>query len=116
MLAFFEHPEERKRLAADPTLWGTAVDEILRWTSPVRAMRRVALRDTSLGDRKILEGQSVVMVYASANRDEAVFDEPHRFRVDRSPNEHLAFGFGPHYCLGANLARMEIRAVLRRIL
>ena len=56
------------------------------------------------------------MYYASANRDEAVFDEPHRFRVDRSPNEHLAFGFGPHYCLGANLARMEIRTVLRRIL
>ena len=66
--------------------------------------------------RKILEGQSVVMVYASANRDEAVFDEPHRFRVDRDPNEHLAFGFGPHYCLGANLARMEIRTVLRKIL
>jgi cytochrome P450 family 142 subfamily A polypeptide 1 len=56
------------------------------------------------------------MVYASANRDEAVFDEPHRFRVDRSPNEHLAFGFGPHYCLGANLARMEIATVLRKIL
>jgi cytochrome P450 family 142 subfamily A polypeptide 1 len=79
-------------------------------------MRRVALRDTTLGERKILEGQSVVMIYASANRDEAVFDEPHRFRVDRSPNEHLAFGFGPHHCLGANLARMEVRSVLRRIL
>jgi cytochrome P450 len=116
MLALFEHPEERDRLAADDGLWDTAVDEILRWTSPVRAMRRVALRDTTLRGRKILEGQSVVMVYASANRDEAVFDQPHRFRVDRSPNEHLAFGFGPHYCLGANLARMEIRVVLRRIL
>jgi cytochrome P450 len=116
MLALFEHPEERQRLAADDALWDTAVDEILRWTSPVRAMRRVALRDTTLRDRKILEGQSVVMVYASANRDEAVFAEPNRFRVDRSPNEHLAFGFGPHYCLGANLARMEIRVVLRRIL
>jgi cytochrome P450 len=116
MLALFEHPEERRRLTADASLWDTAPDEILRWTSPVRAMRRVALRDTTLGDRKILEGQSVVMVYASANRDEAVFDEPHRFRVDRSPNEHLAFGFGPHYCLGANLARMEIRVVLRKIL
>jgi cytochrome P450 len=116
MLALFEHPEEQARLASDPALWETAPDEILRWTSPVRAMRRVALRDTSLRDRKILEGQSVVMVYASANRDEAVFDEPHRFRVDRQPNEHLAFGFGPHYCLGANLARMEIRVVLRKIL
>jgi cytochrome P450 len=116
MLALFEHPEERARLKADPALWQTAPDEILRWTSPVRAMRRVALRDSELRNRKILEGQSVVMVYASANRDEAVFDEPHRFRVDRDPNEHLAFGFGPHFCLGANLARMEIRVVLRRIL
>ncbi len=116
MLALFEHPEERERLAADPALWETAVDEILRWTSPVRAMRRVAMRDTTLGGCEILTGQSVVMVYAAANRDEAVFDEPHRFRVDRRPNEHLAFGFGPHYCLGANLARMEIRTVLGRIL
>lgn len=114
--ALFEHPDERARLASDPSLWETATDEILRWTSPVRAMRRVALRDTTLGERKILEGQSVVMVYASANRDEAVFREPHRFRVDRTPNEHLAFGFGPHYCLGANLARMEIRTVLRKVL
>jgi cytochrome P450 len=116
MLALFHHPEEIARLQADESLWETAPDEILRWTSPVRAMRRVALRDTSLRDQKILEGQSVVMVYASANRDEDVFDEPHRFRVDRHPNEHLALGFGPHYCLGANLARMEIRVVLRKVL
>ena len=116
MSALFEHEDERARLAADPTLWPTAVEEIVRWTSPVRAMRRVAMRDTQLGERKILEGQSVVMVYASANRDEAVFDEPHSFRVDRTPNEHLAFGFGPHHCLGANLARMEIRTVLERVL
>jgi cytochrome P450 len=116
MLALFEHPEERARLQSNPALWETAPDELLRWTSPVRAMRRVALRDTTLGDRKILEGQSVVMVYASANRDEAVFDEPHSLRVDRDHNEHLAFGFGPHYCLGANLARMEIRVVLRKVL
>jgi cytochrome P450 family 142 subfamily A polypeptide 1 len=116
MLALLNHPAERDRLAVDPSLWDTATDEILRWTSPVRAMRRVAMRDTTLGDRKILEGQSVVMVYASANRDEAIFDEPHRFRVDRDPNEHLAFGFGPHYCLGSNLARMEVRTVLRRVL
>ncbi len=116
MLALFEHPEERARLAADESLWTTATDEIVRWTSPVRAMRRVALHDTTLGGRAIRAGDSVVMVYASANRDESVFDEPHRFRVDRDPNEHLAFGFGPHYCLGANLARMEIRAVLRSVL
>ena len=79
-------------------------------------MRRVALRDTKLRNRTIEAGQSVVMIYASANRDEAVFEAPHEFRVDRTPNEHLALGIGPHYCLGANLARMEIRVVLRKIL
>jgi cytochrome P450 len=76
----------------------------------------VALHDATLGGRAVAAGDSGVMIYASANRDEAVFDEPHRFRVDRDPNEHLAFGFGPHYCLGANLARMEVRAVLRKVL
>jgi len=116
MLALFEHPEQRRRLLAEPAHWATAPDEILRWTSPVRAMRRVALRDTKLRNRTIEAGQSVVMIYASANRDEAVFEAPHEFRVDRTPNEHLALGIGPHYCLGANLARMEIRVVLRKIL
>lgn len=116
MLALLQHPEERARLAADPSLWETAADEILRWTAPVRAMRRVALRDTTLSGQAIAQGESVVMVYASANRDEAVFEQPHRFRVDRTPNDHLSLGFGPHYCLGANLARMEIRATLERVL
>ena len=116
MLALFQHPEERARLAADPTLWESAADEILRWTTPVRAMRRVALEDTTLSGQPIRKGESVVMVYASANRDEAVFEDPHTFRIDRTPNEHLSLGFGPHYCLGANLAKMEIRATLERIL
>jgi len=116
MLALLQHPEERARLAAEPALWETAADEILRWTTPVRAMRRVALEDTTLSGQKIRAGESVVMVYASANRDETVFEDPHSFRVDRSPNEHLALGFGPHYCLGANLAKMEIRTTLERVL
>ncbi len=116
MLALLQHPRERARLAADPSLWETASDEILRWTSPVRAMRRVALEDTTLSGQKIRAGESVVMVYASANRDETVFPDSQSFRVDRSPNEHLALGFGPHYCLGANLAKMEIRATLERVL
>ncbi|MED5262246.1 MAG: cytochrome P450 [Myxococcota bacterium] len=116
MLALFQHPEERARLSSNPSLWETAADEILRWTTPVRAMRRVALKTTPLAGQEIQEGESVVMVYASANRDDRVFDEPHAFRVDRTPNEHLALGFGPHYCLGANLAKMEIRITLRRIL
>ncbi len=116
MWTLLRHPDERARLARDASLWPTATEEILRWTSPVRAMRRVAMRDTVLGEQKIREGESVVMVYAAANRDPAVFDDPHSFRVDRTPNEHLAFGFGPHHCLGANLARMEIRTVLGRVL
>ena len=116
MLALLEHPEQKARLAADPRLWQTASDEILRWTSPVRAMRRTALRDAELAGQPIREGDSVVMIYASANRDEAAFEEPQVFRVDRTPNEHVSFGFGPHYCLGANLARLEIRVTIERIL
>jgi cytochrome P450 len=116
MLALIQHPTARARLAADPSLWETAADEILRWTAPVRAMRRVALRDTELAGQPIREGDSVVMVYASANRDEAVFEDPHTFKVDRTPNEHLSLGFGPHYCLGSNLAKMEIQTTLERIL
>src|SRR5439155_1173448 len=78
-----------------------AVDEILRWSSPVRVLRRVATRDTELRGKKLREGESALLIYRSANRDEEVFDDPSAFRVDRSPNEHLTFGIGPHYCLGA---------------
>jgi cytochrome P450 len=116
MLALLEHPQELERLRADPSLLPTAADEILRWTSVVRAMRRVALRDTEVGGKRIAAGDSLVMVYASANRDEAVFEDPFRFDVGRDPNEHVALGTGPHYCLGANLARMEIQVVLERVL
>ena len=116
MLALLQHPAERERLMADASLWETAADEILRWTTPVRAMRRVAMLDTILAGQPIREGESVVMVYASANRDETVFRDPLDFRVDRTPNEHLSLGFGPHYCLGANLAKMEIRVTLERVL
>lgn len=116
MLALLEHPEEMERLRANLQLLPKAADEILRWTTIVRAMRRVALRDTELRGKKIAAGDSVVMVYASANRDEEVFDDPFRFRIDRDPNEHVALGTGPHYCLGANLARMEIQVVMERVL
>ena len=116
MLALFEHPEQFARLQEDPSLVETAADEILRWTTIVRAMRRVAMADTELGGKRIRAGESVVMVYASANRDAAVFEDPFAFKVDRSPNDHIALGIGPHYCLGANLARMEIRVVFERVL
>jgi cytochrome P450 len=116
MLALIEHPEQRELLRARPELLASGVDEILRWSSPVRVLRRVLLRDTELHGRKLREGDSVLLLYASANRDEEVFADPFAFRVDRRPNEHLAFGIGPHYCLGANLARMEIETVIRALL
>ena len=116
MLALIEHPEQRAKLLAQPELLPSAVDEILRWSSPVRVLRRVAMRDTELRGKKLRAGDSVLLMYGSANRDEEVFADPFAFRVDRSPNEHITFGLGPHYCLGANLARMEIETVFRALL
>jgi cytochrome P450 family 142 subfamily A polypeptide 1 len=116
MLALTRHPEQRELLCARPELLARAADEILRWSSPVRALRRVLLRDTELRGQKLREGDSALLLYASANRDEEVFADPFAFRVDRTPNEHLAFGIGPHFCLGANLARMEIETVIGALL
>jgi cytochrome P450 family 142 subfamily A polypeptide 1 len=116
MRALIEHPEQRARLIQRPALLTRAVEEILRWTSPVRAMRRTLLRDAELRGHQLRAGESVVMIYPSANRDEAVFESPQSFRVDRRPNEHLSFGMGTHFCLGANLARMEIRVAVGRLL
>jgi cholest-4-en-3-one 26-monooxygenase len=116
LLALFEHPAERARLAADPSLLPTATDEILRWVTPVTHFRRTAERDVELGGQRIREGDKVVVWYASANRDEAVFPHADRFDVGRTPNEHLAFGFGPHFCLGAALARLEIAIVFEELL
>jgi cytochrome P450 len=79
-------------------------------------LRRVVMRDTELRGKQLREGDSVLLLYGSANRDEEVFDDPDAFRVERSPNEHLTFGLGPHYCLGANLARMEIETVIGALL
>jgi len=117
MLALFEHPEERRKLAAAlDELLPSAVEEMLRWVSPVIYMRRTATADVELGGRKIRAGQKAVMYYGSANRDASVFAEPDRFDVGRSPNLHLAFGGGQHFCLGAHIARVEIEAMLREIL
>jgi len=116
MLALFEHPEELERLRADRGLMPTAVDEILRWTTVVRALRRWVAADTEFEGTKLRAGQSVVMSFTSANHDERVFDDPDSFKIDRTPNEHLTFGFGAHRCMGANLARMEIGVALDRIL
>ena len=117
MHALIEHPEQRERLTRPPELLPSAVDEILRWVTPVRAMRRTVMRDgVELRGKRIARGDSLVLLYNSANRDEAVFDAPEQFRVDRRPNDHISFGFGTHFCLGANLARMEIRVTLERVL
>jgi cholest-4-en-3-one 26-monooxygenase len=116
MLALLDHPDQAQRLRDDPTLWDTAVDEMLRWGSSIHNFRRTATRDTELAGVTIKAGDKVVMYYAAANRDEAVFDDPHTFDVGRTPNDHLTFGGGGvHYCLGASLAKAEIKATMRQI-
>jgi cytochrome P450 len=114
--ALIEHPEQLALLKAHPEHLATAVDEIIRWVTPVKHFMRTANQDAEVGGKSIRAGESVLLSYPSANRDEAVFDGPNRFDVTRSPNKHLAFGFGVHYCLGALLARMELRALLAELI
>jgi cholest-4-en-3-one 26-monooxygenase len=114
--ALLAHPSERDRLAADPTgLVETATEEILRWTSPVVQFARTAVADVEVAGVRIRAGDTVTLWYPSANRDERQFPDPYRFDIGRDPNHHLAFGFGEHFCLGANLARWELRAVFREL-
>lgn len=116
-LAFAERPDQLRRLVARPKLTDTAVEEVLRWATPVMHMRRTARRATTLAGTDIAAGDKVVMWYASANRDPETFDDPFDFDVARSPNEHFAFGGGGHhFCLGASLARMEIRVLLTELI
>jgi cytochrome P450 len=93
-----------------------AAEEILRWVSPISHFTRTATQDTELGGQAIAAGDQVALYWASANRDEEVFDDPFTFRVDRRPNPHLAFGFGEHFCMGAHLARLEIEVIYRLLL
>jgi cytochrome P450 len=117
MKALSENPDERRRWWEDfDGLAATAVEEIVRWASPVIFMRRSLTRETTLGGQTLREGDKVLLWYNSGNRDESAFDAPYRFDVARKPNEHVGFGGpGPHYCLGANLARREIRLMFREI-
>ncbi len=117
MKALCDHPDERRKWAADfDGVAPTAVEEIVRWASPVIHFRRTVTQDTEIGGTAVKEGDKVVLWYNSANRDAAVFDEPFRFDVTRTPNEHTGFGGpGPHHCLGANLARREMRVMFREI-
>jgi cytochrome P450 len=118
MRALTEHPDQRKIWTSDfDTVSPTAVEEIVRWATPVINFRRTATRDVVVGGEEVKEGQKVVMFYNSANRDERAFDDPFRFDVQRTPNEHFGFGAGgPHFCLGANLARREIRVMFEEVL
>ncbi|MFG1859095.1 cytochrome P450 [Actinomadura geliboluensis] len=114
--ALIEHPDQLERLRDKPELMPFAVDEMIRWVTPVKEFMRTATRDYELRGTTIREGDAVLLSYPSANRDEDVFDDPFTFDVGRDPNKHLAFGFGVHYCLGAALARMEIRAFYEELL
>jgi cholest-4-en-3-one 26-monooxygenase len=116
MWALIENPEEYRRLREQPELIDSAVEEILRWASPVLHFRRTATADTELHGQRIAQGDKVVMWHISANRDEEVFTEPFRFDITRTPNNHVAFGGGgPHHCLGAYLARMQLRLMFTEI-
>jgi cytochrome P450 len=116
MFALVTHPAECRRLAADRSLLESAVDEMLRWWTPVIHFRRTATTDTEVAGQPVRAGEKVVVYFSSANRDPEVFADPDRFDVGRSPNEHLAFGYGPHFCLGAHLARCQMRSLLRAAL
>ncbi len=115
MQLLIENPAERQKLIDDPGLIPSAVEEMVRMVSPVNSFSRTVTRDTELRGKRLREGQRVLMIYPSANRDADVFDEPDTFRVERNP-QHLGFGIGTHFCLGANLARMEMRVAFRELL
>jgi len=115
MQLLIENPDQRQRILDDPSLLPSAVEEMLRLTSPVHSFQRTVTTDTELRGKQLQAGDRVLLLYGSANRDEEVFDDPESFRADRNP-AHVAFGLGTHFCLGANLARMEMRNAFEQIL
>ncbi len=114
--ALCEHPEQFDRLRKDPSLLPQAIEEMLRWVSPVMQFRRTAVCDTQIGDQEIRKGEKVVMYYGAANRDPRVFETPEVFDITRSPNPHLAFGTGTHFCMGSHIAKLEMRVTLEEFL
>ena len=115
LLALLENPEQFRRLKSDPTLIKSAVEEIVRWTSPVIQFARTAASDTVVRGQKIRAGESVCLFYPSASRDEDVFEQPFKFDIGRNPNPHLSFGIGEHFCLGSNLARLELGVIFKEL-
>jgi len=116
MIAFAEHPGAWARLSADPTLGPGAVEEVMRWVSPIVHFARTATEDCVLGGQSVRAGDTVAIFFASANRDDEQFGDGSVFRIDRSPNPHVAFGFGEHFCMGAHLARVEMETVFRHLI
>ena len=116
LLALIENPEELAKLKADPSLIGSAVDEMIRWTTPVKHFMRTATEDYEIRGQVIKKGESVMLLYPSANKDEEVFEDPFSFKVDRKQNKHVAFGFGAHLCLGQYLAKLEMKMLLEELL
>jgi cytochrome P450 len=115
MRAFAENPDQLDLLRRRPELVASAVEEVTRWSTPVNYMRRTAARDVELRGKTVHEGEHLILFYASANRDEEIYQDPFRFRIDRDPNPHLGFGIGEHFCLGANLARRSQRALFAEL-
>ncbi|MEZ4333233.1 MAG: cytochrome P450 [Myxococcota bacterium] len=115
-LALLQHPDQLERLRGDRALLPIAIEEMVRWVTPLLNMRRTATADVELHGKKIRAGDQVLLMYAAANRDEDVFVDPQRFDVGRSPNPHVAFGIGAHFCMGANIARLELRCAFEAIL
>jgi cytochrome P450 family 142 subfamily A polypeptide 1 len=113
--AFIDHPDQWEEMANNPALVDSAVEEVLRWVTPLNNFFRMALTDDEVGGQKIAAGDRVIMLYPSANRDESVFANPYTFDIHRSPNPHLSFGFGTHLCIGANLARLVLTTVFREL-
>jgi cytochrome P450 len=117
MLALMENPDQRQKLIDNPDIMPAAIEEIVRWTSPVMHFERTVTKDTEIRGQKIREGDEVTLWYPSANRDEDIFGTTaDDFIVDRKPNEHIAFGKGEHFCLGANLARFELRVLFEELM
>ncbi|HWD52257.1 MAG TPA: cytochrome P450 [Acidimicrobiales bacterium] len=117
MVELARHPDQRARLVADPELIPVAVEEMLRWVTPIMAMARTTTRSVSLGDAELGAGEFVVLAYGAANRDEEVFgNDAGVFDISRNPNPHVSFGFGEHFCIGASLARLEARILLEEVL
>jgi cytochrome P450 len=113
--ALAQNPGEFEKLKRDPELIPSAVEEIVRWTSPVNYMKRVVAEDVEFNGQKLCKGDNLVLFYASANRDESIFEDPFTFRIDRHPNPHLGFGIGEHFCVGSHLARASQRALLTEL-